>query len=232
MFTFAHPEKGNMRKIILQLLYLLAVILIVFVFFYYELNIYFSIANINKVKVHFLDLGFYAPLLMIGFYIILNLAAIPRVFFTIFSGYVFGIVYGFLFAWMATIIGLAASFLMVRYLFRTSFERRFGNKKLVEKINNQIDKRGVWLIIFLRAIYVVPSSILNYSFGFTKIKTRDYLLGSAIGFIPVVLINVAGGNALANQVEFGFDYKVLALATLVLTLMFFVSRWVKERISL
>lgn len=228
MLTFARSEKENMRKLILQLLYLLVVILIVFVFFYYELNTYFSLENINKVKILFLNLGFWAPLLMIGFYILLNLAAIPRVFFTIFSGYIFGIVNGFLFAWMATIIGLAASFLMVRYLFRSSFEQKFGNKRLVEKINKQIDKRGIWLVIFLRAIYVVPSSVLNYSFGFTKIKTRDYLLGSSIGFIPVVLINVIGGNTLANQLDYGFDYRILVFGIVILSLMFIASKKLRK----
>ena len=42
---------------------------------------------------------------------------------------------------------------------------------------------------------------MNYSFGFTKIKTTTYLLGSAIGFIPVVFINVYAGYELGINLK-------------------------------
>jgi len=205
----------------LQLLFFLVVGLVISLFFYFELNLYLTIKHIDEVKVYFLGLDYWAPIIMVLLYILFNIAAIPRVFFTVFSGYVFGMFYGFLFAWTSTLIGLAASFLMVRYLFRDSFERKFGNKKLVEKINLQIDKHGVWLIVFLRAIYVVPSSVLNYSFGFTKIKTFDYLLGSTIGFIPVVLLNVWIGNALMNNLSNGFGYMFLLIGIIGFILVYY-----------
>ena len=213
----------------LQLLFFLFAGLIIGLFFYFELNLYFNIKYIEEVKVYFLDLGLWAPLIMIFLYILFNIAAIPRVFFTIFSGYIFGVFYGFLFAWVATIIGLTASFLIVRYLFRDIFERKFGNKKLVGRINQQIDKHGLWLIVFLRAIYVVPSSVLNYSFGFKKIKTLDYLTGSAIGFIPVVLFNVWTGNTLINNLQDGFNYEFIIIGIVLFALVYLGKRWYAAR---
>jgi len=221
-----------MLKERLRLLFFLVIALVISLFFFFELDLYFTIKYIDEVKIYFLELGFWAPLLMIFLYILFNIAAIPRVFFTIFSGYVFGVLYGFLFAWVATIIGLAVSFLMVRYLFRDIFERKFGNKKLVGKINMQIDQHGIWLIVFLRAIYVVPSSVLNYSFGFTKIKTFDYLLGSAIGFIPVVLLNVWVGNALVNNMRNGFSYEFLIIGIVLFVFVYLGKRFYTTRTSL
>lgn len=204
----------------LQLLFFLFVGLIIGLFFYFELNKYLHVKYIDEVKKYFIELGFWAPLIMILLYIVFNIAAIPRVFFTIFSGYVFGVIYGFLFAWIATIIGLAASFIMVRYLFRDTFEQKFGNKKLVGKINQQINNHGMWVVVFLRAIYVVPSSVLNYSFGFTKIRTVDYLVGSAIGFIPVVLLNVWAGNELMNNLQNGLSFEFLIIGFILVILFY------------
>ena len=221
-----------MEKGILQVLFLCTVAIIVTCFFVFDINTWLSIENIDRVKTYFLEFGYWAPVIMIGIYIILNLVAIPRVFLTIFSGYVFGVFYGFLFAWLATIIGLSVSFLVIRYLFRQSFEKRFGNKKLVEKVNLQIDKHGFWLVIFLRAIYIFPSSVLNYSFGFTKIKTSGYLLGSGIGFIPVVLVNVFAGNALAGQLKTGIDVHLLIIVVALLSLFVLLGNWIKKRVLL
>ncbi len=217
-----------MTKNILRGLYLLGVGLIIFLFFHFQLNNYFNVDNIEKVKVLFLGLGNWGLLYMILIHIVLNITAIPRVFFTIFAGYVYGVFIGFIFSWIATMAGLIVTFLMVRYLFRQSFDKKFGSKKVVKKINRQVDKYGIWIVVFLRAIYVVPSSILNYSFGFTKIKTKTYFIGSAIGFIPVVLLNVWAGNALAKNLFNGFHYHIIIFGFVLLCLFYF-SKYLSKK---
>ncbi len=210
----------------LQILFFITIGIIIGLFFYYDLRTFFRVENIEMVKNYFLNLGMAAPFYMILMYILFNLAAIPRVFFTIFSGYVFGLFYGFLFAWLATLAGLIVTFISIRYLFKDKFEKKFGKKEIVEKLNKQIEKRGVFIVIFFRAIYVVPSSILNYSFGFTKIKTSTYLLGSGIGFIPVVFVNVyAGfeiGRNLSSENNINFNYVFITIA--VLGILYFLVK--------
>ncbi|MBN1252080.1 MAG: TVP38/TMEM64 family protein [Bacteroidales bacterium] len=212
-------------KFYLQILYLLTISLLIFLFFYFKVNQLLTIENINNLRNYFLSLGNIAAIYMIILYILFNIAAIPRVFFTIFSGYVFGIFYGFIFAWIATMAGLTVTFISVRYLFRDKFNKKFGNKKLIEKLNNQIDKKGLLLIIILRAIYIVPSSILNYSFGFTKIKTSKYILGSAIGFLPVVFINVYSGYLINKSISQPINFNILVpFIFLLLVLLFSLNK--------
>jgi uncharacterized membrane protein YdjX (TVP38/TMEM64 family) len=175
-----------------------------------------------------------APVYMMMIYILFNLAAIPRVFFTIFSGYVFGLFYGFLFAWLATIAGLIVTFISIRYLFKERFVEKFGDKKLVEKLNQLIEKRGLLMVIFLRAIYIVPSSILNYTFGFTKIKTMTYLIGSAIGFVPVVLINVYAGYEIHKNLisTKPFNYMQLIAPLAIVVFAFFLIKYLLKKFKL
>ncbi len=138
---------------------------------------------------------------MILLYIALNITGIPRVFFTILAGYVYGVFYGFLFAWVATIAGLFVSFVNIRFLFKESFKKKFGSKKFVKKLDVFIEKYNFWSVIVLRAAYIFPSSFLNYTYGITSIKTHQYMLGSAIGFIPVVMFNVVVGYFLSEGIS-------------------------------
>jgi len=217
-----------MSKKLLQVLYLLGVIAAIFMFFELKLDVYFTVQNIDHVKEYFLSLGNWAFFYILLVHILLNITGIPRVFFTIFAGYVYGIFVGFVISWIATMAGLMITFILVRYLFRQSFEQKFGNRKVVERINIQIDKYGIWIVVFLRAIYIVPSSILNYSFGFTKIKTKTYYLGSAIGFFPVVLLNVWAGDALAKNIFNKLDYKIIVIGILILGFVLLSKHYYKK----
>ncbi len=223
-----------MRKKSLQILFFITIGIVIFIFFYFDLYNLLRIKNIELVKDYFLSLGSIAPVLMILIYILFNLAAIPRVFFTIFSGYVFGLFYGFLFAWLATIAGLIVTFISIRYLFKDKFVKKYGDKKMVEKLNALIEKRGLIMVIFLRSIYIVPSTILNYTFGFTKIKTSTYLAGSSIGFIPVVLINVYAGYEINKNIvsEQPFDYTRLIIPAIILGIAIILIKYLINKFKL
>jgi uncharacterized membrane protein YdjX (TVP38/TMEM64 family) len=86
-------------------------------------------------------------------------------------------------------------------------------------MNKHIEKYGIWLVIFLRVIYVVPSSVLNYTFGFTKISTNSYICGSAFGFIPVVLLNVWAGKTLSSNLKSGFEINIQVLTIIFLSFL-------------
>jgi len=212
-------------KLYLQILYFALITILILLFFFFKLNSFLTIENINNVKNYFLNLGNFAVIYMILTYILFNLAAIPRVFFTIFSGYVFGVFYGFLFAWIATMLGLIVTFISVRYLFNEKFNEKFGNKQIIKRLNNKIEKKGIFIVIFLRAVYIFPSSILNYSFAFTKIRTSKYILGSAIGFIPVVFINVYSGYLININISKPINFSLLFF---VLSILFFAFLFLKR----
>jgi uncharacterized membrane protein YdjX (TVP38/TMEM64 family) len=220
------------RKKNLQIVFFIVIVITISLFFYFDLHKWLRVEHIETVKTYFLDLNAIAPLYMVLLYILFNLAAIPRVFFTIFSGYVFGLFYGFLFAWLATLAGLIVTFISIRYLFRKKFEEKFGDKEIIGKLNKQVEKHGIFIVIFLRAIYIFPSTVLNYSFGFTKIKTGTYLLGSAIGFIPVVFVNVYAGYQIGqnlnmiNEINY---YYLFGIITAVTIIAFLIKNQINKR---
>jgi len=89
---------------------------------------------------------------------------------------------------------------MVRSAFTEYFREKYGEKKLIKRINKRIAKYGPWSVVFSRGIYIIPTNIINFSYPLSNITTRSYLLGTMIGLIPECLINVLTGYLIKHEV--------------------------------
>lgn len=99
-----------------------------------------------------------------------------------------------------SLLAVMAAFYMVRYAFYDYFARRFGKKKLIKRINKRIRRYGLWTVVFSRAIYIIPTNIINFSFPVSHITTRSYFLGTLLGLIPESLLNVLAGYLIKHEV--------------------------------
>ncbi|MFA0961875.1 TVP38/TMEM64 family protein [Roseivirga sp. BDSF3-8] len=190
-----------MSKRLIQLVFVLLVVLAILIFFQYDLNQYFSEENIITVKERLRSFGYYTPLIIIFLYIVFNVAGLPTFFFTLLSGYLYGVAYGLPLAWLGMTIGLCASFLCSRFLFRGDFISRFGGLGMVKKLEFYVEKYHMWSVLIFRVISVFPYNVMNYAYGLTSISFRDYVIGSAIGLIPVTAIIVWLGHLAASGQE-------------------------------
>lgn len=123
----------------------------------------------------------------VGFFLLVFVAGellyIPGLLFVFVAVFVYGPVSGGVIAYVASVISVTVSFLIVRGV---------GGKALAElpfkfarKIMAGLDRRPVVTVIVLR-ILLVLSPPLNYTLALSSIRFRDYLVGSAIGlFFPV-----------------------------------------------
>ncbi len=89
---------------------------------------------------------------------------------------------------------------MVRTAFTEYFREKYGEKKLIQRINKRIGNYGLWSVVFSRAIYIIPTNLINFSYPLSKMTSRTYLLGTAVGLIPECLINVLTGYLIKHEV--------------------------------
>jgi uncharacterized membrane protein YdjX (TVP38/TMEM64 family) len=115
------------------------------------------------------------------------------------SGFLFGVIKGFLVAWIATFFASTAAFLIARRLARPLVERRIANKPSFMAIDRAIRRKGFFVVLLTRLIMVLPFPALNYSHGLTDVRLRDYVLGTMIGMVPGILLFVYLGT-LASDV--------------------------------
>lgn len=143
--------------------------------------------------------GIWAPLIFILVYIFATIF-IPSTSFMILAGILFGFKFGLLYTIIGGFISAMIVFFSSRSLGKSWVESvlKHKNLKYLEKYNGRLGRDGVLDLIILRAIPIMPFNILNFSMGVSKIKTRNYIIGTLVGLIPSNLFAVYLGTLITR----------------------------------
>ncbi len=129
-----------------------------------------------------------------------TLSGLPILYLSMAIGFLLNLTPALLICWGVNVISVMASFFMVRSAFTGYFKEKYGEKKLIKRINKKIGKYGLWTVVFSRGIYIIPTNLINFSFPLSSMSARSYLAGTAIGLIPECLINVLTGYLIKHEV--------------------------------
>ena len=98
---------------------------------------------------------------------------------------VYGQVFGFGLAFIASVISVSFSFIVVRRIGGTPLEG--ARNPRLQKALVHLDKRPVRTVLVLR-LFLWMAPPLNYALALTRLRFRDYLVGSALGLLlPVAM---------------------------------------------
>ncbi|MBE9518733.1 MAG: VTT domain-containing protein [Bacteroidetes bacterium] len=139
-------------------------------------------------------------ILICAFTLLSTLTGLPIFYFSMAIGFLLNFTPAMLICWGVNVLAVMASFFMVRSAFTEYFREKYGEKKLIKRINKRIGNYGLWTVVFSRAIYIIPTNLINFSFPLSSISTRSYLVGTTIGLIPECLINVLTGYLIKHEV--------------------------------
>ncbi|HEY3274138.1 MAG TPA: TVP38/TMEM64 family protein [Methanocella sp.] len=146
--------------------------------------------------------------------------------FTIASGFIFGLGWGFLWS----MVGSTASALFIFFLSRYMLHD-FVTKNLKGRYPS-IDKMlegGSWsFMIFLRMVPILPFDLVSCFAGTSNMKFRDFLIGTILGEVPGAFVLVVLGTTLDN-IGSSFFFLALALAVLVFAGLELIRRWAGKR---
>ncbi|OGW03768.1 MAG: hypothetical protein A2889_09095 [Nitrospinae bacterium RIFCSPLOWO2_01_FULL_39_10] len=101
---------------------------------------------------------------------------------TVAGGIVFGPLWGTIYASIGSTIGACLAFLIARYFARSQIENLLTGK--LQTIDEGVEKKGWIFVAITRLIPLFPFNLLNYAFGLTKIKFRDYAIASWVFMLP------------------------------------------------
>jgi uncharacterized membrane protein YdjX (TVP38/TMEM64 family) len=124
------------------------------------------------------------PALFIFIYT-LSVLFLPATPFTIAGAVIFGKFHGMLYNLAADTLGASISFFLGRYFLR-GVARGFLETRM-PWLDRKAAEDGFSVIFYLR-IFWFPFIVLNYAAGATRIRFRDYLLGTVLGLLPPVFI--------------------------------------------
>jgi uncharacterized membrane protein YdjX (TVP38/TMEM64 family) len=130
------------------------------------------------------------PLVFIGIFIAGFFLPGPEIIMVAFGGVLFGTVWGFVYSWIACILGTAAPFVLVRYSAQAWAQRALHNRfPRIRALDDRLERQGVATVILLRLVLFLGPP-LNWSLGASRVRTRDYVLGTGIGILPGIGLTV------------------------------------------
>jgi len=140
----------------------------------------------------------------VPFVLVYALAAVvflPDSLLTIAAGALFGLARGLALVSIGSMLGATAAFFLGRTLARDWVHRRAERWPKFRALDRAISRHGFWVVFLTRLSPIIPYGLLNYAYGITTVRVRDYLLASWIGMLPGTLLYVYAGTAAANLTE-------------------------------
>jgi uncharacterized membrane protein YdjX (TVP38/TMEM64 family) len=112
------------------------------------------------------------------------------------GGFLFGFWLGVVLVSFASTTGSLLAFLGSRYLFRDVVQRRLGT--WIDAGNRGLDKDGLYYLLTLRLIPLVPFFVVNLVMGLSRMPARTFWWVSQLGMLPATCIYVNAGKQLGS----------------------------------
>lgn len=136
---------------------------------------------------------------------------------TLLAGATFGVVKGSIVSLIGNILGATLAFFVSRYLLQKYVIKNILSKyPRIEEYEKRFATHGFETVVLLRLIPLFPFNALNYLLGVTHVRTKDYILGTAVGIIPGTIAFVYFGKSLAMLSIFHVIISVVAIIGLII----------------
>ena len=172
----------------------------------------------------------FALFLVLGAFLVGSLTMVPVTLLILATALSFGPVHGFLLALAGSLLGGLAGFFTGRLLGRQTL-RRLGGQQ-INRLSHRLARRGWLTMALVRVIPIAPFTVVNMMAGATRISSRDFLVGTAVGMGPGILGIMLFEGGLENAVRNpGVESVGLAFAAVVagVLLLWWGRRWLEQK---
>jgi uncharacterized membrane protein YdjX (TVP38/TMEM64 family) len=189
-----------------KLFILIAVALLASLFFYFDLGRFITLEALKdnrKQLAAFYDTHRFVTVAMfMALYVVQTALSLPgAAVLSLAAGAIFGAIMGTVYANLAATIGATLAFLATRYLFQDTVQRKFGER--LEKVNRELEARGVNYLLFLRLVPLFPFFLINLAAGLTRLPLRTFVIGTMVGIIPGGFVYCNAGASLSTITSLG-----------------------------
>ena len=154
--------------------------------------------------------GLWSPALIAVVFVLGALVAVPRPLLSVLCGFAFGW-WGLPLAFVSAAVGASLVFIVGRRLLRPRISARLARSRVADAAARAVEIEGLRAVVLLRLSPVIPSSIQSYLFSVTALKFRPYLIGTIIGTLPGMVLQVWTGMVGRSMLEAGPHPATVAL---------------------
>ncbi|MDN5932720.1 MAG: VTT domain-containing protein [Pseudonocardia sp.] len=150
-----------------------------------------GIPPVEDVRAWVAAAGWAGPVVYAGLYAVLALTPAPATVLSIAAGVLFGLAGGLAVVMAGALLSAVGAFGLSRGLGRRAVERVDSDR--LRRLDALLRRRGLLAVIGVRLVPLLPFNALNYLCGLSAVRTRDYVVGTAVGILPGATAFVAIG---------------------------------------
>jgi uncharacterized membrane protein YdjX (TVP38/TMEM64 family) len=136
----------------------------------------------------------------------------------------FGPAIGAVYSWLATLFSAMVNFWLADLLGRERLSRLTGPR--LGNVLDRIKRNGLLWSFVVRLVPTGPFILVNMAAGVSSITTRSFLIGTALGIIPKILVVAL----LAKGVFAGLDGRMMSLVFILLAVAAIgLTFWLQKR---
>jgi uncharacterized membrane protein YdjX (TVP38/TMEM64 family) len=158
----------------------------------------------------------YGPLVFMGACVAGIFLHLPELVLIAIGGMLFDAPQAIAYGWTASMVGATATFLIVRYLARESFqrtlERRFARLRALDQ---RLEQHGFRTVLILRLVLCLAPP-LNWALGATSVRLPHYVAGTALGVVPGITTAVLFAESIVGGEGGAGRFAVLLLVVAAL----------------
>lgn len=115
---------------------------------------------------------------------------------------------------------------MSRFLGNSFVNKLLRGKAL--KLNSDIEKNGFKIMLIMRLSFIFPYDGLSFAAGLSKMKYRDFILGTMIGIVPEMLTYSFMGNNIKHPLSIKFIAPIIAILLIAMAAHYFYNTYKKD----
>ncbi len=172
----------------------------------------------------------WGPAAMLALYVIGGFLMMPLLAFIMATALMFDPLTAIAITMTGSLLNAAAVYFAGAKVIRRQAERSFG--EAIARVRSALQSRGIIAIAMLRLLPIAPFSLVNVAAGSIGVRFRDFMLGTALGLAPgVVMISVFGHELkdLVRDPSLSRVLTVVGIAAAWVLLSLAIQRFVARR---
>lgn len=134
------------------------------------------------------------------------------------NGYIFGVAWGIVITMVGALLGSTVAFYLARFIARDFISKKLG--KYMQKVDEMSGQAGPKVVFLARLVPVIPSSVVSYAAGLSKMGFGSFFIASVLGKLPEIVIYTTLGHSLdrAQGVLMKVTVALVLLTLLIISL--------------
>ena len=185
----------------------------------------------------FSDNELYGMIVFILLYIIFGIIALPASFHKYLAGVIYGFGPGILIAYIGSMLGAIVPFLLGKKWMNPYARKALKKHPSLSGLEQEVVDKGTNVVALTRISLVIPYGVLNYAYGATEVKFRDYLIGNFAMIVPSIMYawwgsqTVITNNGIEVAAKTPFDLLIVVLSIIVTIYMIFKGKQIMDKLE-